>query len=132
MSTKSCIIKKNKDATYTCIYCHWDGYIKGGVGETLYKHYKTEKQVNKLLLLGDLSTLGNLPIAAWDSTSADVCNNYRSRGETDIDAKTFNSLQEIVNFWDDCNYYYVFDDNKWWYFETTPSNIELIKEELDL
>lgn len=57
MATRSTIAKKNEDGTITQIYCHWDGYIKGGVGQTLVEKYNTPELIDQLLALGSLSSL---------------------------------------------------------------------------
>ena len=56
MSTNSRIGVVNKNGTITSIYCHWDGYPEG-VGATLKEHYTDIEKINKLLELGDISSL---------------------------------------------------------------------------
>lgn len=41
------------------IYCHFDGYPEG-VGQTLIDHWTDPKKVNRLIALGDLSSLGTV------------------------------------------------------------------------
>ena len=41
------------------IYCHFDGYPEG-VGQTLLDHWTDEKKINRLVALGDLSSLGSV------------------------------------------------------------------------
>lgn len=41
------------------IYCHFDGYPEG-VGQTLIDHWTDPKKVNRLIALGDLSSLGSV------------------------------------------------------------------------
>ena len=48
---------KSDDLQY--IYCHFDGYIKGGVGETLLKYYSETGEVAKIFEHGDISSLPN-------------------------------------------------------------------------
>jgi hypothetical protein len=43
--------------TVKFIYCHWDGYPEH-VGMILSKHFDTPFKVNKLIELGDISSLG--------------------------------------------------------------------------
>ena len=59
MSTHSYIAIENKDGSINAVYCHFDGYIKGGVGETLFKHYNKRKLVKQLISHGEISSLGN-------------------------------------------------------------------------
>lgn len=58
MSTRSLIAVANPDMTYDTIYCHFDGYVKGGVGEELFKTYKERWKVENLISLGNRRTLG--------------------------------------------------------------------------
>jgi hypothetical protein len=39
------------------VYLHWDGYIKGGAGQTLRDHYTDLKKIRRLIALGSLSSL---------------------------------------------------------------------------
>lgn len=87
MSTRSTIGIRHEDGSVTKIYCHWDGYIEWN-GAILQKYYNTAEKVEKLLALGNLSSLGpeigpDDP-KAWDiNTESDdrLCRTYTSRGE---------------------------------------------------
>lgn len=57
MSTNCTITLKRKDGTKTSIYCHWDGYVER-VGAILQLAYNTVDKIEKLLALGDLSSIG--------------------------------------------------------------------------
>lgn len=57
MSTRCLIAIENPDMTYDTIYCHFDGYVKGGVGEELFKNYKERQKVENLISLGNRSVL---------------------------------------------------------------------------
>ena len=87
MSTRSFIAKKVGKDKYLSIYCHWDGYIKGN-GLTLYNNYNNELMVNKLLELGDLSSLADFlepnpnEEHTFNHPQKNVCIAYgRDRGE---------------------------------------------------
>lgn len=41
------------------VYCHWDGYIDYGVGETLLNHYNSHFKAMRLIKHGDMSSLGD-------------------------------------------------------------------------
>lgn len=43
------------DNDYISVYCHWDGYIKGGVGESLFKYHTEYDKILNMLLFGYLS-----------------------------------------------------------------------------
>jgi len=62
MSTRSRIGIRNKDNTITSIYCHWDGYPTWN-GKMLLTYYTKREDVEKLIKLGNLSTLGRTPTA---------------------------------------------------------------------
>jgi hypothetical protein len=60
MSTRSYIGVSGPEGpnpTVKFIYCHFDGYPEG-VGMTLAKHFDTPFKVDKLIELGDISSLG--------------------------------------------------------------------------
>lgn len=57
MGTRSDIIALRADGKWHRIYCHWDGYLEHN-GKILFEHYTGQKQVEKLVALGDLSILG--------------------------------------------------------------------------
>lgn len=57
MGTRSDIIALRADGKWQRIYCHWDGYLEHN-GKILFEHYTGQKQVEKLVALGNLSILG--------------------------------------------------------------------------
>lgn len=87
MSTRSTIGIRHEDGSVTKIYCHWDGYIEWN-GAILQKYYNTADKVEKLLALGNLSSLGP-EIGPDDPSDWDInlesdhrkCRTYTSRGE---------------------------------------------------
>ena len=101
MATRSIIGKLNPDNTVTYIYCHYDGYYRGGVGQTLDEHYQDESKVNQLLELGDLSVLGEEIGFKQDyyknkTHIKEFCLAYgRDRGEDDVDTQSI-SLDEYL------------------------------------
>jgi len=56
MSTPALVGKENANGTVTAIYVHFDGYLSG-VGESLQRDYRSDAAVDRLLALGNLSTL---------------------------------------------------------------------------
>jgi hypothetical protein len=60
MSTRSRIAIEKQDGTVESIYCHFDGYISHN-GEILQNHYSTREKMEKLIELGDISSLENTP-----------------------------------------------------------------------
>lgn len=57
MATRSMIYKEEQDGTLKGIYCHWDGYLEYN-GSILLEHYSEPDKLEKLLALGDISSLG--------------------------------------------------------------------------
>ena len=57
MSTRCLIGRKIENNKVEYIYCHHDGYLDG-VGETLKTYYTNNDVIDKLMALGDLSSLG--------------------------------------------------------------------------
>ena len=57
MAARSMIYKEQQDGTLKGIYCHWDGYLEYN-GSILLEHYSDPDKLEKLLALGDISSLG--------------------------------------------------------------------------
>lgn len=133
MSTRSLICKENPDHTYTGIYCHFDGYPEG-VGAVLISHYKDRERVERLLALGDLSSLDERLAPedgeehSFDNPTEGICVAYhRDRGEELRPA----SEVHIETAREDCwaEFVYVFGlDNKWRYVDLCCDPTKSIKE----
>lgn len=109
MSTRSYIGKQNKDGSIKYVYCHFDGYINGGVGETLFLFYKDEKKIDQLLELGDLSCLGKT------TNSEDTCAYSRDNGE-DLIIREAASIEDFGRQTTDnvfIDYVYLYKDGEW-------------------
>lgn len=117
MSTRSVITKKEPNGKFRAIFCHSDGYLAGGVGETLVRFYTDSETVDKLLDLGDMSSLGEKPIGYLTNFEVDRtgCVTYKERGETNVDAREFDSIEQILEYYSDCDYFYFFIDEDWKY-----------------
>lgn len=115
MSTRSYIGLLNKDGSVRSIYHHWDGYPEC-VGKILFDNYEDENKINKLLDLGDMSIIGTEPIGYWSNFGHDdtKCMTYRERGEINVDAKTYKSVQDFLNHCEE-DFTYIFMDGEWWY-----------------
>ncbi len=118
MSTRSAIILKLKDGTYSGIYCHSDGYISG-VGKVLQEHYKTYDKVKELISLGSISQLcPNITPTTKEHNfnhpeKGVVIAYHRDRGEDWKHVKPINgnTIEKVANMIDN-EYVYVFD-GKW-------------------
>lgn len=143
MSTRSTISIINKDGKVRSIYCHHDGYLDYN-GKKLVDFYDNEEVINQLMDLGDLSALGNNPVSDklyWKNKdpfynfNEEFCIAYRDRGETDIDAKEYNSFEDFKQAFPNLQeeYNYVFKDGKWYYCEDdwsgeTLDDLRLVEE----
>jgi hypothetical protein len=119
MATRSLIGKYTNNNTWKYIYCHWDGNPEYN-GKVLIENYTTEEDVNKLLELGDLVSLGKF-IERTDPSQSDSditiayhrdrYQEYSSPAESDSNIKTIKSCIYSLG----CDYCYIFDPttNKW-------------------
>jgi hypothetical protein len=115
MSTHSTINVLQADGTVKSIYCHFDGYINGGVGQTLLESYNTTKLANKVVSLGDLSTLKQSMEKPKGHSFNSPVKNYsiaygRDRAEKDAEPKILKNIKEIevnkTNSEQEYNYYF--------------------------
>lgn len=141
MSTRCRIGLEKADKTIKSIYCHFDGYPEG-VGKTLKEHYNDPAKIEKLLELGDISSLGTfydeaLAKEAWQKQyekewresekgrrASEMTIPYKDRGE-DTEARIDESEEEYISkagkCWEDYTYLYKEDYNgiyRWHVMET--------------
>lgn len=149
MSTRSRVGVLLPNGSVKSIYIHHDGYPEG-VGDILVNHYTTLDKINKLLDLGDLSSLGTEPISnpnAWKAPSTDnkaswllqyrklhpdnMCDTYASRGEH-CPAMVNNSIEEYRKCTKYCmgEYLYLFQDGEWYVSSPEELDLKLVKEVL--
>ncbi len=120
MATRGNIAIVNGDGTITSIYVHYDSYTEY-VGKILLNHYNDVGIINKLMELGDLSSLGENLYAAghtWAVPIEGVCVAYgRDRGEKGVESRVFKSIEQYNRNADNSgvNYQYLFDNGKWMY-----------------
>jgi hypothetical protein len=112
------IAARNRDGSFTSIYCHWDGY-PAHVGLVLRDHYATEAKVRALLALGDLSSLGpelgerhpfdDRTHPAWTTAYG------RDRGEAGCEARTSPDVDALRQATQDCGgeWLYVWTGHGW-------------------
>ena len=133
MATRSTIALEYADGTVDQIYCHWDGYLDNN-GEILQAHYKDPFKVQKLMELGDLSSLGpdlgeehefDCPHAygtpeyeAWSEAKRGVCTFYgRDRGEEGTGARRFKNYEDYRRNAQGEEYNYILRTDGKWYVE---------------
>lgn len=117
MATRSTISVIQSDGSVKSIYCHWDGYIKEGVGDTLKQFYNTLDKANELIELGSLSSL-------WEKLTTDNEHSFelpekgvtvayhRDRGE-ELVIEEYESLKRFNDCKDFEDYNYLFENDVW-------------------
>lgn len=100
MSTRCLIAIENPDKTYDVIYCHFDGYVRGGVGEELFKNYKERRKVENLISLGNRRQL--VETAPENELYNEPYTKYNNLDEL---------IEELKNM---IEYIYIFDLNDKW------------------
>ena len=135
MATRGNIAIVNEDGSITSIYCHYDSYPEY-VGKILLNHYNDVGIINKLMELGDLSSLGEHLYAAghtWSAPIEGVCVAYgRDRGEKGVDSRVFKSIEQYNRNADNSgvNYQYLFEDGMWMYRKTHKGDWERLTPEV--
>lgn len=118
MSTRSRIGIERPDGSILSIYCHHDGYVEVGVGvgHQLHTHYNDAARAEKIIALGDLSSLYETltPPAgkkhSHDNPIRGVTVAYgRDRGEKDIAARTSADREDYRGLFEEYNYLYTAD-----------------------
>ena len=111
MSTRSAIGYLTPNGNVRAIYCHWDGGVLNGVGETLITEWQAAYRVAQLVESGDMSKLG---VDLKDSVFYG-----RDRGESDTDTNEFESILEFSSSYlgdgeyNDCEYVYLYTRDGW-------------------
>ena len=105
MGTRSAIGYKLPNGKIRAKYCHWDGYVEGGVGQTLQESYQAAFKIGRMVELGDMSTL---------AAEIDDCVFYgRDKGETGVDAQDYDDFDDFTTSFEGCEYFYVWNGNEW-------------------
>ena len=110
MATRSTITAKFSDGQYGSIYCHWDGYLSNN-GNILLENYQDQAKIEKLIFLGDLSSLAE---------AIETCDKIG-----DSSPPTFSSNWEPEY---PQNYNYCWNGSAW--FVQSHSDYELLTKEL--
>lgn len=120
MGTRALIGMQYTNGNIRAIYCHWDGYIEGGVGETLHRHYQDTAKINQLLDGGDISGLGSridAPEAHSFENPVEDCTVFyiRNRGKKGCAATSYPTAEAFMASTTDCMalYAYLYVDGAW-------------------
>jgi hypothetical protein len=121
MATRSTIAMVYEDGTVRQIYCHWDGYPSHN-GKILLDHYQNPEKVNKLMQLGNISSLGSSIEGGEGHSYENSLENEtvfygRDRGETGTDAMTYPSINDYKKDGNVEEYQYLFAEGTWFYCE---------------
>ena len=120
MSTRALVAIEMEDGSVQSIYNHYDGYIHGGLGETLYKHYQDRSKVEKLISMGGASYI--TPVIGdkkndFNNSDSDIsCFYHRDRGEDLIIEEAINNSDWCLSLKGDfmIEWAYLFElDGKW-------------------
>jgi len=109
------------DGKIIAVHCHWDGYLENN-GEILFKHYQNPEKILKLVSFGNMSSLGSdvEPAAgvshSFDKKAENVTVYYgRDRGEDGVESRTFNTRDEMIAWYSDAEYFYLWTNEHWIY-----------------
>ena len=144
MATRSTIALEYADGTVDQIYCHWDGYLDNN-GKILFENYKDPFKVQRLMDLGDISSLGpnigdkhdfDCPhkygtpeYEAWSEAKQKVCTFYgRDRNETGVGAKSFKDFEDYKTNHQCEEYEYILRKDGNWYVSQYDRPFELLTE----
>jgi hypothetical protein len=121
MATRSTIALEYADGTVDQIYCHWDGYLSHN-GALLLEHYSDPFKLQKMIELGDMSSLrpdigvkhdfsqfeSSIPSEEYERLYGDMCTFYgRDRGEDSVKARRFKDYDDYRNRFHGEEYNYI-------------------------
>ena len=121
MGTRSAIGYKTETGKVRAKYSHYDGYV-AGCGKTLQEHYQQARKIAQMVELGDQSYMDKeiFPMPgsghSFDTPEEGVTIFYgRDRGETNVEAVEFDTVQEFVEYYTDsgCEYFYLHTAAGW-------------------
>ena len=123
MGTHSRIGKLLPTGKVRSVYCHYDGYVQGGVGEDLLNHYQDESKIDALLDLGNLSGIGKeigekQDFYDFPNQNPNWCLAYgRDRNEKNQEATIVESEEAYLKE-ENASYIYLYKNGEWWFKDT--------------
>ena len=134
MATRSTIALEYADGTVDQIYCHWDGYLSHN-GELLRRHYQDPFKLQKMMQLGDLSSLHPELGEQHDFDDRAACEGQctfygRDRGEKGVEAKRFRDFEDYKENHQYEEYEYILRRDGEWYVSQYGRPYELLAEAL--
>lgn len=121
MGTRSAIGYKTETGKVRAKYSHYDGYV-AGAGKTLQEHYTQARKIAQMVELGDQSYMDKeiFPMPgsghSFETPEEGVTIFYgRDRGESNVEAVEFDTVQEFVEYYADsgCEYFYLHTAAGW-------------------
>ena len=143
MATRSSISLQRDNGEIISVYCHWDGYPEYN-GKILKEHYTTMEKIEKLIALGNMSSLAENIYPAvgqehsYSNPQENVCVFYhRDRNEDwkHTQPAIHNSVEEMIRFYKNswCEYHYLFIDGEWKCYDDIEHEVSnKDKEEIDI
>jgi len=101
MGTHALVYKKTERG-YLGIEISYDGFVSH-VGKILHLHYTTETKIDELILMGNLSSIGE---------TIEECESYYSRGEAYEDNKP-KLFEKNPKYSHNYSYVYVYEEGEW-------------------
>lgn len=128
MATRSAIAVRTGTARkprYLAVYCHYDGYPSHQL-PILAEHHNSPASALNLVAGGDISCLRtNL---GWDRETLPESGPlyYAARGETDVDARSFTCIQQLIEHFRGCGceHTYVFVPKQGWVHTDIREEVE--------
>jgi hypothetical protein len=139
MGTNSKIFYEKSPNVFHGISCHFDGYFSG-VGSILYKHYQDLSKIEKLIKLGEISSLDKECDVAPRYQYTGYYNRdeqrhfgytfayHRDRGDELMPPMIENSLESLIT--NSYGYVYVWRENKWFTYDHDEQKWMLLKDTL--
>ena len=121
MGTRSAIGYKTDEGKVRAKYSHYDGYV-AGCGKTLQEYYQQARKIAQMVELGDQSYMDKeiFPMPgsghSFNTPEEGVTIFYgRDRGESNVEAVEFDTVQEFVEYYTDsgCEYFYLHTAAGW-------------------
>jgi hypothetical protein len=134
MATRSTIALEYADGTVDQIYCHWDGYLSHN-GQILFEHYQDPFKLQKMMELGDLSSLHPEIGEKHDFDDRSACDGQctfygRDRGETGVSARRFRDFEDYKERHQYEEFEYILRRDGHWYVCQYERGYELLVQQL--
>lgn len=129
MATRSTISVKVSETEVRSIYSHWDGYPSHHY-PILSEHYNSQELAEKLISLGDISSLNESCDGAEGHTFDNVIEGQtvyygRDRHDDGVDFQVYPNRESVKNLEE---YHYYWNGEKWEVDDCHNSNLDITKD----